>query len=160
MFSRFLASQVQLAHDGPTWHGASLAENLRGIDAQRAAARPIPEAHSIWEVVLHVTGWTGEVARRLRERDPRLPESGDWPDVGPVSDAAWSKALSALEASHRRLAEAVERFAEDRWSEPVGSARDAPLGTGVSFAAMVAGLVQHDAYHGGQIGLLRKALGL
>ena len=54
----------------------------------------------------------------------------------------------------------MSRFAEDRWSEPVGTARDAPLGTGVSFAAMVAGLVQHDAYHGGQIGLLRKALGL
>ena len=160
MFSPFLASQVHLAHDGPTWHGASLAENLRGIDAERAAARPIPEAHSIWEIVLHVTGWTDEVARRLREGDPRLPKSGDWPDVGPASDAAWSKALDGLEASHRRLGDAVGHFAEDRWSEPVGEARDAPLGTGVSCAEMVAGLVQHDAYHGGQIGLLRKALGV
>ncbi len=160
MLSPFLSSQVELAHDGPTWHGASLAENLRGVTAEQAASRPIPEAHSIWEIVLHLTAWTGEVARRLRTGDPRLPESGDWPEVGLVSDAGWTRAVEALQAEHRELAKSAARFGEDRWSHQVGAALDAPLGTGVSYAAMVAGLVQHDAYHGGQIGLLRKALGL
>ena len=38
------------------------------------------------------------------------------------------------------------------------SDRDAALGTGVTHRAMVNGLVQHHAYHTGQIVLLRKAL--
>jgi hypothetical protein len=54
----------------------------------------------------------------------------------------------------------VARVPEARWRDQVGGERNAALGTGVSYAAMLAGLVQHDAYHGGQVGLLRKALRL
>ena len=160
MFSPFLSEQVRLAHDGPTWHGAALAENLDGVSAEPAASRPLPDAHSVWEIVLHMTGWTREVARRLEGGEPALPMEGDWPAVGPVSQQAWASAREALGEAHITLAAAVARFPEARWSDRVGGERDAPLGTGVSYAAMLAGLVQHDAYHGGQVGLLRKALRL
>jgi uncharacterized damage-inducible protein DinB len=160
MFSAFLSEQVRLAESGPTWHGAALVENLDGIDATQAASRPVPEAHSIWEIVLHMTGWTREVARRLEGGHPAQPADGDWPAVGRVSEEAWSRARAALNEAHSALADAVNRFPESRWAERVGGERDAPLGTGVSYAVMVVGLVQHAAYHGGQIGLLRKALRL
>ena len=158
MFSPFLSEQVRLAHDGPSWHGAALAENLDGINAEQAASRPLPEAHSVWEVVLHMTGWTKEVARRLEGETPGLPAEGDWPAVVRVSEQAWAQAREALGEAHTTLAAAVARFPEARWRDKVGGERDAPIGTGVSYAAMLAGLLQHDAYHGGQVGLLRKAL--
>ena len=158
MFSLFLSEQVRLAHDGPAWHGASLAQNLEGINADRAASRPLPDAHSVWEIVLHMTGWTREVARRLEGAAPGPPAEGDWPALGRVSEQAWARDRAALGEAHAALAAAVERFPEARWRDRVGGARDAPLGTGVSYAAMVTGLLQHDAYHGGQVGLLRKAL--
>jgi len=158
MRSRFLSDQVRLAHRGPAWHGSSIAENLEGLDAAQAAARPVREAHSIWEIVLHMTGWTEEVKRRLGGGAPSVPERGDWPSVGPVSEAAWADARAAVATAHEALAAAIERFPEDRWDTTVGDSLDQPLGTGVTYAAMVAGLVQHDAYHGGQVGLLRKAL--
>jgi hypothetical protein len=160
MFSPFLSEQVRVAHDGPTWHGAALAENLDGINAEQAASRPLPDAHSVWEIVLHLTGWTREVARRLGGGEPGPPAEGDWPAVGRVSEQAWARAREALGEAHAALAVSVERFPEARWRDRVGGERDAPLGTGVSYAAMVAGLLQHDAYHGGQVGLLRKALRL
>jgi uncharacterized damage-inducible protein DinB len=159
MDSAVLSEQVRLAHTGPAWHGTALAENLEGINAEQAASRALPGAHSIWEIVLHLTGWTGEVTRRLQGGQPAEPAEGDWPEVGRVSEEAWSRARAALGEAHARLAAAVERFPAARWSERVGGERDAPLGTGVSYAAMVAGLLQHDGYHGGQVGLLRKALG-
>lgn len=158
MLGELLAEQVRLAHDGPAWHGASLAENLVGVTAVDAASRSQPEAHSIWEIVAHLTGWTREVSRRLAGGAPGEPEEGDWPAVGEVSDAAWKRALEALRQAHMALAEAAERFPEERWRDMVGEQRDAPLGTGTSHSAMLEGLVQHDAYHNGQIGLLRKAL--
>lgn len=160
MLSPFLAEQVRQAHTGPAWHGAALAQNLEGINAEQAASRPLPDAHSVWEIVLHMTGWTSEVARRLEGAEPGLPAEGDWPAVGRVSEQAWARAREALGEAHFTLATAVEGVPEARWRNRVGRERDAPLGTGVSFAAMLAGLVQHDAYHGGQIGLLRKALRL
>jgi uncharacterized damage-inducible protein DinB len=154
-----LAEQVGAALSGPAWHGASLEENLKGLSPEQAAARPVAEAHSIWELVLHLTAWTGEVTRRLGGAAPTAPAEGDWPAVGAVSAQAWAEALARLRSAHEALVEAVRRYPAGRWSDRVGGERDAPLGTGVSYAEMVQGLLQHDAYHGGQIGLLRKALG-
>ena len=56
---------------GPMWHGPALAEVLEGVTAERAAARPIPGAHTIWEIVLHIIAWA-EIARaRLKGRVDR-----------------------------------------------------------------------------------------
>jgi hypothetical protein len=49
--------------DGDPWYGAAIMEVLEGITHQQAAARPIPGAHNIWELVLHMTGWVREVTR-------------------------------------------------------------------------------------------------
>ncbi len=107
-----------------------------------------------------MTAWTGEVSRRLGGAAPGPPAEGDWPAVGRVSEASWSRARDALRIAHAELAAAAARFPESRWSERIGGELDLPLGTGVTYAAMLAGLVQHDAYHSGQVGLLRKALRL
>ena len=53
----------------------------------------------------------------------------------------------------------VAGFPESRWDDRVGDSRDAALGTGVTYEQTVLGLVQHLAYHGGQIALLRKLAG-
>jgi uncharacterized damage-inducible protein DinB len=154
-----LAEQVEGALSGPAWHGASLEENLRGLTLEQALARPVPDGHSIWELVLHITAWAGEVTRRMGGAEPAMPAEGDWPAVGAVSPKAWTEALERLRRTHAALVDAVGRHPVERWTQRVGGERDAPLGTGVTYAEMVQGLLQHDAYHGGQIGLLRKALG-
>jgi uncharacterized damage-inducible protein DinB len=158
MLGSFFAAQAQLAHDGPAWHGPALAANLEGLSAVQAASRPIPGAHSIWEIVLHTTAWAAEVRRRLGGAAPAEPAQGDWPAVGIVSEQAWSQARQALRAEHEAVARAVRDFPTSRWHDLVGDERNEPLGTGVTFAAMIAGLLQHDGYHCGQIGLLRRAM--
>jgi uncharacterized damage-inducible protein DinB len=142
---------------GSPWHGPSLAAVLDGIDSIQAARRPIEGAHSIWEIVLHVTGWTREVARRLEGGEPAMPGCGDWPEPGPAEDAPWKADKADLEAAHGELLAALTRFAPSRLDERLGAERDAPLGTGVSFREMILGVLQHDAYHAGQIALLKKA---
>jgi len=158
MTADFLAEQILWAYRGPAWHGAALAENLAGLTAAEAAAHPVAGAHSVWEIVLHLSGWTSEVQRRLQGGVPGLPDEGDWPEVTEPSARAWTLAIERLGAAHDGLADAVRRFPNARWTEQVGVERDAPLGTGVTYAAMISGLLQHDGYHGGQIGLLRRAL--
>jgi uncharacterized damage-inducible protein DinB len=144
------------AVDGKPWHGPSLGTVLKGIDAAAAAARPIGGAHSIWEIVLHLTGWTREVASRLEGKEPKPPAIGDWPGTGPVDEARWGAARDDLFSAHEELVAALARFPASRLKDNVGGARDAPLGTGVSYREMILGALQHDAYHAGQISLLRK----
>lgn len=139
------------------WHGSSLGALLRDVDAATAASRPLEGAHSIWEVVLHLTGWTGEVARRLEGHAPAMPQSGDWPTPPEPTAARWQETLDALADAEGRLERLIVAFPEDRLGERVGHERDAPLGTGVSYEGLIQGSLQHNAYHGGQIALLRRA---
>jgi len=152
-----LLDTLRRSFDGEAWHGPALGDALSGVTAVDAAARPIPNAHSIWEITLHVAGWSREVARRLDGGMPGEPEAGDWPVVTEVSEAAWLGTLERLAAAREALLEVVARLPDEKFAERMGSA-DAPLGTGHTFAGTIEGVAQHNGYHAGQIVMLRKAL--
>jgi hypothetical protein len=63
-----------------------------------------------------------------------------------------------LESAHADLREQLFRTPEKKLDDMVGPVRDPAQGTGVSYAAMLQGLLQHDAYHLGQVALLKKAV--
>jgi hypothetical protein len=109
-----LADLLRQGHAGEPWHGPGMQALLRDLSAAEAAARPVGQAHSIWELVLHMTGWQSEVLRRLRGGEPALPADGDWPAVADHGPAAWDAARVALAASLAELADAVEHLAGER----------------------------------------------
>jgi uncharacterized damage-inducible protein DinB len=153
-----IVDQLDREHDGDPWHGSPLRQILEAVTPQQAAARPIPQAHSIWELVLHVTAWKNEVGRRLSGARPSLPEEGDWPQVGHPTDARWHQALERLEQAHRDLVAAVRALPESTLHAAGKAPRDRSAGGGVSFYVLLHGLVQHDTYHAGQIAILKKGL--
>ena len=148
---------VRRAHDGDAWHGPSVMAALERVSAAQAAAHPVAGAHSIWEIVLHVAAWRGEVRQRLDGRTAQLPDEGDWPAVPEPTEANWQAALARLRGSHEELVAAMRRFDASRLIEHVDDARDPALGVGVSYYVMLHGIVHHDLYHAGQITLLAKA---
>lgn len=154
-----IADELERAHQGEPWHGPAARQILDGVTAATAAARPIPGAHSIWELVLHLIAWRGEVARRVGGGEPAEPAEGDWPPVTETTEAAWTRTLARLEESHGRLEAALRRLPEARLDELVGRPRDPALGTGVTYYVTLHGVAQHDAYHLGQVSLLKRAAG-
>ena len=50
-----IADQISRAFRGESWHGPSVREVLASVSAEDAAAHPIADAHSIWEIVLHLS---------------------------------------------------------------------------------------------------------
>jgi uncharacterized damage-inducible protein DinB len=155
-----IAAELQRMYSGDAWHGPSLREALLGIRETDAEARALRETHTIFELVHHIAAWTSEVRRRLEGAEPSLPVEGDWPDPETeISESVWQDTRTWLDRAHEELIASVLAFDPARLDEPVGKVRDAAAGTGVSYYAMLHGLVQHDAYHSGQILLIRKALG-
>lgn len=149
--SRQLATHIERTVTGPMWHGPALAQVLETATAERAAAKPIAGAHSIWEIVLHVAAWADIARARLKGQstgDP-APEV-DWPPVGAASADAWRLALEGLDASYRLLAADVRELDDDRLSALVP-------GLEYTVATLLAGVVEHGTYHGGQIMLLNRA---
>jgi hypothetical protein len=64
-----LADQLRRALEGEAWHGPAVLDVLAGVSPDQARARPIPGAHTIWELVLHLGGAYRLVLRRLLGRE-------------------------------------------------------------------------------------------
>src|SRR5881396_2873661 len=94
--SERLADQLKRALTGGAWHGPSWGETLEGITREVALHRPIPEAHTIAEIVLHATTWHDVVRRRLHGESPEISEAEDWPTAAFADEAAWSAAVARL----------------------------------------------------------------
>lgn len=151
--SRIL-DQLRRAYEGPAWHGPALAKILAGVGWQTAARRPVAQAHSIWELVLHITVWISVAARRIEgEEIATLPPDQDWPAAPEASDSAWQSALERLAGAQRNLEATVNKLTDERLSDQVLG--DVPY----SIHTLIHGVVQHNLYHAGQIALLQKAAG-
>jgi uncharacterized damage-inducible protein DinB len=146
-----IAEEIGRALAGDAWHGPSLNELLDGVTSEDAIQRPIPSAHNIWELVLHITSWANIARRRITGGQVEPSQGEDWPRPGPISEERWAAARSAMAESHERLREIVAGMSDE------DLARNAPQSER-SVAAMLHGVAQHDAYHGGQIGILKKAI--
>jgi uncharacterized damage-inducible protein DinB len=150
--------QVRRILDGDPWFGDPILRVLEGITHDQAARRVLPQGHTIWELVLHLTSWTREVNRRLVQGDWREPADGDWPVAPDPTAGNWRSAVARLEEAHRVLLTTLESFPASRLDEQLGTERDQGLGTGQTFGQMLHGLLQHDAYHLGQIGILKRGV--
>jgi len=147
-----IADELRRAFHGEAWHGDSLFKILKGVTAARAAARPIENAHSIWELVLHLAAWEGAVRRRMTGVAVKLSAAKNFPPVDDPSDGAWQDALEHLRATHEELINAVTKFPEASLKKQVPGKQ----GAHYNFYFMLHGLAQHAAYHAGQFALLKK----
>ena len=97
--------------------------------------------------MLHLAAWSKIARERLTlpgERDPTGEE--DWPRT----DGQWNDALAALDRQMLLLQDAILAFPLERLHEP------APASEPQSFYVLLHGIVQHMAYHAGQIAILVK----
>lgn len=146
----FLVDQLKRAFDGEAWHGPALMEILEGVDAHTAAARPLAAGHSIWELVLHVAAWERVISKRIQGQALTLSDEENFGHVRQTDEAQWRQALQTLKTHHDELIRLTSSLKEAQLNERVP-------GKDYDFRFMLAGAVQHAAYHGGQIALLKRA---
>jgi uncharacterized damage-inducible protein DinB len=145
---------LQPASGARNWHGGpSPVGALRGVSAEAAAWRPTPGRKSIWALVLHIAYWKYTVRRHLEPapipRFSRGPSNWPAPPAGADPDA-WSRDVALLREHHDRLAEAVGRVP----ASALG--RIPPGGRRWTYGQLILGIAAHDAYHTGQIQLMKR----
>jgi len=148
-----IADQLASTINGEAWYGDSLREILNGVTAEQAKVHPIPNAHSIWELVLHVEAWCkfaiGAVQGTPIPPWPAMPKELDWPPVTATTDQAWKDALQSFFASCLEFVEAIQGFSDERLE-------DAVPGRTYNYYRLFQSMTQHAVYHSGQIALLKK----
>jgi len=147
-----IADQLKRAFDGSAWHGPALLEILADVDAAAAAARPIANVHSIWELVLHIAVWDRSGLVRLGGEGYQPSGDDNFPPVAKTSEAAWRKAVTDVKKTHEKLVRTVNALPDARlWDRVPGKRYD--------FYHLLHGIAQHELYHAGQIAVLKKASG-
>lgn len=134
-------------NNGPAWHGPALNELLADVDEERAKRRPLTGVHTIWELTLHIAAWMRIARERLSVtsvRDHTAEEN--WPAMR----GSWADALALLDREEQSLEQAIRSFPEHRLDEL------APATEPQTFYTLLHGVVQHIAYHAGQIAILKK----
>jgi uncharacterized damage-inducible protein DinB len=144
--------------EGDPWHAGNVMDLLADVTVAEAKARPVPGAPTIWELVLHMTGWANEVRARVEGRAAGTPAKGDWPAVGATTVARWSSAKEALALAYRQLDDVVGALPDRELNQPVLDRRNNALGTGLSRYLTIHGAIHHGVYHAGQIALLKRTL--
>ena len=144
-----ISDQLKRAFEGGAWHGPSIKEVLEGVTLEKAAARPIQGAHSIWELVLHIAVWEDAVKRWARGETHNVTHEQDWQKVTDTSESAWKKALAALEKGHMELRETISRLSDGDLNKVLKQPKP-------SVYDLLHGVIQHDLYHAGQIAVLKK----
>ena len=145
-----IIEELKNIHDGNAWHGPSLREGLGGLTHEEAAARPLPNAHSIWEIVGHIAGWESVFRRRLEGQQASEPEEGDFPPVEEASENAWARSLGRLDDEHEKLLGVILKLSDQTLETSVA-------GRDYTVRFLLHAIIRHHVYHAGQVALLRKA---
>jgi len=145
-----LVALLQGGHAHATFDGAvaDLAPELRG-------ARPAGAPHSPWQLLEHLrlAQWDIlEFSRDPKHVSPKWPE-GYWPEEPAPPDAkAWDASVAAF---HRDLKE-MEKLVADPESDLF---TPFPWGDGQTLLREALLIVDHNAYHLGQLVLVRRLVG-
>ena len=139
------------------WHDAhaDFDTAVKAIPAELRGAVPAGLPYSVWQLLEHL---------RLAQHDildfcvnPSYQEM-TWPDdywpatASPPSEAAWDESIAA----YRRDREAMQRLAGDPAIDLFAAI---PHGSGQTYLREILLVVDHAAYHIGQIVLVRRLLG-
>lgn len=145
-----LARIVEESYRLPTWNGTNLRSALRRVTPEQAAWHPPGGRRSIAEIVLHCAYWKYAIRRQLTGgKTGTFGRAGsNWFAIEkPLTRPIWSDYLRLLGQQHVDLVEAINGAPK---ALRFGSASAQPV------VRKIFGLAIHDAYHTGQIQLIKK----
>lgn len=133
----------------------TLDDVLKNFPPKLRGLKPAGAPHSAWQLVEHlrIAQWDIlEFSRNAKHVSPKWPE-GYWPSSDrPPTDAAWKKCISAIKRDCRAMQKLVENPRTDLYSK-------IPHGTGQNILREAFLIADHNAYHIGQLLLVRQLLG-
>lgn len=143
-----LQDLLQRTYSGVCFHGDSIAEIFNGVTLESATWVPDGGAHSIWQIVLHMTGWLDIIRQRITS--PSLvvmPDELNFPAPPKATLENLSRTFDGFRDGVTALSTAIGEMPPEQLERMVP-------GRGYNFATLLHGAVHHSLYHAGQIALL------
>ena len=128
---------------------------IADLPAALRGGKPVSQPHTPWRMVEHIriAQWDIlEFCRNPKHVSPKFPE-GYWPrDDAPEDEAAWNRSIAAFRADLQSMQDLVANPTTDLFAR-------IPHGDGQTILREALLVADHNAYHLGQLVLLRRLLG-
>ena len=145
--------QLQDVLNEQIWLDENFDKKLSQVTEEEIFVRPIPEIHSVAELISHLHEWRLETLSRLKgnkqgfvEDDPR-----NWRTNDELKPVGWAVLKQKFYDSQQELIDFL-KTKDDTYLEQKYPHYD------YTNKYLVQGMVQHDAYHLGQLGITIKLL--
>lgn len=127
---------------------------VKEFPAELRGKRPKSAPHSPWELLEHMRIAQGDIlefSRNAKYESPKWPE-GYWPaSAAPPEDKAWEKSVRAFRRDLKAICDLVSDPATDLYAK-------IPHGDGQTILREALLVADHNAYHVGQLILVRQLL--
>ena len=146
-----LRSLFEKLYNGEPWIDVNIFSTLNNITADQASKRVFPNCNSIWEITNHIIYWRLNVLQRMEGKTIKTPSNNYFEEIEVKSNQAWTDTLTQLETTQNRWLDFLKLVKTEDFEKeyPVNS---------MTYYEHIQGIIQHDAYHLGQIVLLSKLL--
>jgi len=145
-----ISSLFSNLYNGNPWLDITLKGTLSAIAAEKAAIKH-DGINSIWEITNHLIDWRRNVLQRVNNVTIISPEHNYFLPVADTSEQAWQETLRQLELSQDEWISFLSQMHFENLS-------DVYPANGHTHYEHIHGIIQHDAYHLGQIVLIAKHL--
>ncbi len=147
-----LIRQLNEIQNGSLWFDQCFKDKFDSLSETDAMKRPIPQVHSVAEHVSHMLEWRKECILRFKGLRTELMNSADdWKSDLALRKIGWINLKNALYNSRSELINLMANQ-DDTYLETKF------LDTEYDFHYLNEGIIHHDIYHLGQIGITIKLL--
>lgn len=144
--------QLQELQEGSRWFDQCFKDKIGQLTEAEAFAVPYPGIHSVAEHLSHIIEWRKECLLRFKgERTDLMNSPDDWKDNTTLQQIGWTALLETFYQSTVTLIAALKDKDDSFLEIPF---RD----EGYNFHYIIEGIIQHDLYHLGQIGVTLRLL--
>lgn len=147
-----LTRQLSGSMDGEPWVDETFSKKLTGLTEEQAFTRPLPSVHSVAEIVSHLLEWRISVLSVLQggARTLTMESPSNWKSNDFLRKEGWATLKNKFYKSQQDIIAFLEGQTDDYLEQTDREDH--------SYLYYTEGLIHHDMYHLGQIGLVIKML--
>ena len=152
-----IIQQLEDVQHGKLWIGSSYDSKLNQLDEVSFFVRPLDGLHSVAEIISHLTLWRKETILKIQTGEGSKTEDCEenWLTNDQLKSLGWNHIKSKYDQTLSEIIKLL-KIKEDSFLDE--SYYDTDFKNHYPYSFVINGMLHHDLYHLGQLGIIIKFL--
>jgi hypothetical protein len=152
-----IITQLKEVQSGKLWIGSTFDSKLNQVDKDSVFVRPMKNLHSIAEIISHLTLWRKETLLKIQTGKGSKTDNckENWLTNDELKMVGWDKINSEYDRTLVQLIDLLKSKEDGFLNELY---YDIDFKSDFEYSFVINGMLHHDIYHLGQLGIIIKYL--